>query len=313
MKRILVAFLAIGFIMAGAISVSAGTITWTMLETAGMAQHSPGADDLIGTADDGTSDLCNYSDATACATTGSPTTGAYSFTRVNFVQTSSCALGDNQGSTCTQNSDCGGLLGVCIDCNTGTGGVAYGYFARNPSGGSRGLGTMTASACEGGFDYTNISIGTSEVVGSDGGGCMTLTPGSGTANTGCGVGGVNTNLSLDLYTSTIPGCGFKAGTMPGLNIGGQIYDAGVAVPSGICGYTIAEIGAMLADAGLGAGSYLSVMCGNGNLPSNLQAGCLPGAAWLATMISKTSTAIGSVCGEACSSGGCMAGTAEGVE
>ncbi len=312
-KEILVAFLAIGFIMAGAFSASAGTVTWTLIETASMAQATPGADNLLGTGDDGTGDLCNYDDATACSVTGSPSVGAYSFSRLGFVQTSSCALGDNQGSTCTQNSDCGGLLGVCVDCNTGAGGVAYSYFTRNPSGGSRGLGTMTATVCDNGFTWTNMSVGTSEVLGGSGGGCITLTAGSGGGNSGCGAGPSSTSVSMDLYTSTIPNCGFKAGVMPGIALSGGIVDAGAGATGSLCGYTIAQIGSIIADAGLGAGNYLSILCGNGTLPTNLESGCLPGASWLSVMVSKTSSSLPAVCAEACSTGGCMAGTAEGVE
>ncbi len=90
-KEIMVAVLAIGFIFAGAISASAGSITWTMVETASMASHSPGADGRIGTGDDGVS-LCNYSDASSCATAGTPTTGAYGFSTLNFTMASSCAI-----------------------------------------------------------------------------------------------------------------------------------------------------------------------------------------------------------------------------
>ncbi len=315
-KEILAAVLAVGFIFTGVISASAGTITWTLIETTGMKLHSPGADNLLGTSDDGLSDKCNFSDATACAVTGNPTTGAYSFTEINFVQASSCALANSghlQGDECTQNSDCGaGVLAVCADCNT-PGQVGLGYFAKNPSGGSKGLGKMTASACDNGFNYSNISIGTSEVVGADGGGCMTLTSGSGTANSGCSTGSVGANLSLDLYTSTIPGCGFKAGTMPGLALAGRIYDAGTNPPaSGTCNYTAGELGAIMTGAGLGTGEYLNVMCGSGTLPSDLQAACLPGASWLSVLVSKTSTNVPASCADECSTG-CMAGTAEGVE
>jgi hypothetical protein len=311
-KEILVAFIAIGFIFAGAISASAGTISWTLIETVGMKLHFPGTDNLLGTSDDVLTAKCNYSNASACVVTGVPTQGTYSFAKLDFVQTSSCALGANQGQFCTQNSDCGGLVPVCVDCNTTAGGVAYTYFAKNPTGGSKGLGTMTESACDNGFDWTNISIGTSEVVGGSGGGCMTLTAGSGKTNSGCGVGALSTNMTLDLYTSTIANCGFKAGVMPGLVLAGAVIDAGAGASGSVCGYTVGQLGAIITAAGLGTGSYMSVLCGNGTLPTDLQSGCLPGADWRTVMLSKTSANVPSSCGEACSSG-CMAGTAEGVE
>ncbi len=316
-KGLLVALCTVGLVIWGITAASAGTITWTMVETATMAKVAEGPDGLLGTGDDvsnGTN--CNYSDASACAVTGNPTTGAYSLANLQFVQSSSCVIasgGNSPGDTCTQNSDCGSPLGICVDCNSGTGGAATGYFARNPSGGSRGLGTLTANACDNGFTWSNIAIGTSEVITASGGSCMTLTPGSGTGNSGCGVGPLSANMSLDLYTSTLPNCGFKAGTMPGIALAGSVIDAGAGPGAPVCGYTVAQLGAIIADAGLGAGSYLSVLCGNGTLPSNLQSACLPGASWASVMVTKTSTSVGNACGEACSSGGCMAGTAEGVE
>jgi hypothetical protein len=200
-----------------------------------------------------------------------------------------------------------------VDCNTGAGGVADTYFAKNPYGGSRGLGTLTWSACEGGFKYSNISIGTSEVLSHAGGGCMILSPGSGTTNSGCGVGAVSSSYALDLYTSTIGSCGFKAGTMPGLNLAGSIIDAGAGAGASVCGYSTSQIGGIISDAGLGAGQYLMIVCGSGTLPTGLQSACLSGAAWQAIMVASTSTNVVASCGDACSSGGCMAGTAEDVE
>lgn len=312
-KEIMAALLAIGFLFAGVMSASAASITWTLIETGGMVGKSPGADNLLGTADDGTGDTCNYSNATACAATGSPTTGTYSFSQLTFVQTSSCVIasgGNNPGDFCTQNSDCGSPLGICVDCNTGTGGVGLSYFARNPAGGSKGLGTFTLNACDNGFSYSNISIGTSEVLTASGGSCMTLAPGT-DVNTGCSVGTVSTTYDLRLHTSTIPNCGFLAGTMPGLSLAGRVYDA-TSITTGSCTYTVAEIGGIVAGAGLGAGDYLIILCGSGTLPTGLQSVCISGASWTAVLVAKTSVGVPAACGEACSSS-CMAGTAEAVE
>jgi hypothetical protein len=314
-KEIMVAVLAIGFIFAGAISASAGTITWTMVETASMATHSPGADGRIGTGDDGVS-LCNYSDASSCATTGAPTTGAYGFSTLNFTMASSCAIAalpKVQGDPCSTNADCG--PGVCVDCNT-PGRTGTTYFAKNPSGGSKGLGTMTASACDNGFTYTNVAIGTSEVVGTGGGSCMTLTTGAPQGNSGCS-GAISTLTSMDLWVE-LPyvgtPCAFRAGQMPGLNLAGSVFSGATNPPAtGTCGYTAAQVGAIMTDAGVGAGQYLFITCGNGTLPGDLQSACLRGASWTAKLVGKTSAVVPTSCGEACSSGGCMAGTAEDVE
>jgi len=315
-KELMVALLVIGFLFAGVLSASATAINWTIVETAGMAGKSPGADNLLGTADDGSS-KCNYSDATGCLATGAPTSGSYSFAKLSFVQNSSCVLagtGANPGDPCTDNASCapGGGLGVCVDCNTGTGKTGLTYFAKNPSGGSKGAGNYIVDACENGFTFTSVNIGTSEVLTASGGSCMTLISGTDTSS-GCGVGPASTEYDLKLWTSTLGSCGFSAGTMPGLALAGQIYDAGVSAPAGICNYSAGQIDGLIAGAGLGSGSYLSVMCGNGTLPTDLQSSCLPGAAWSSVVVAKTSTDVPGACSSACSSGGCMAGTAEGVE
>ncbi len=268
-KGLFVALCAVGLVLAGVVAASAGTVGWTLVQTSTMKLHTPGSDNLLGTSDDGGGDKCNFSAEKDCPTAGNPTSGTYSFAKLNFVQSSSCALannGHNPGDDCTQNSDCG-TIGICVDCNSGAGGVADTYFARNPSGGSRGIGTLTWNACEGGFKYSNISIGTSEVLSHAGGGCMVLSPGSGAANSGCGVGPVSSTYDLDLYTSTIPNCGFKAGTMPGLILAGSVVDAGAGASTSVCGYDTTEIGGIISDASLGTGDYLMIVCGSGTRPA----------------------------------------------
>jgi hypothetical protein len=306
-KGLLVAVCGIGLMFWGVTAASAGSVTWTLVETEDMALHSPGNDELLGTPDDGTSDKCNYSNAEECTTNGNPTTGAYSYTKLTFVQDMSCALG-TQGASCTENADCGGPLTPCAPCNLPSK-VGLGYFAKNPSAGNnRGLGTMTTSACDNGFSFSAMSVGTSEIVGSDGGGCLTLD--SDVSSSGCGVGSIGTTTDMKIWVSTIPGCGFPAGTMPGIDLTGQI----MAGPTGsaVCGYNSGEVTSIMTDAGIGSGSYLMIVCGDGTLPTDLEAACLPGADWYAILVAKTSTDIVTSCGDACSSG-CMAGTAEGVE
>lgn len=313
-KEFVVVLLAIGFIFAGVMTATAGTVKWTIIETTTMASHQPGADGLIGTADDGAAGTtrCNYSNATSCLTTGVPTTGSYSYALLQFYQESSCALGNKSGQTCTTNADCGGgLLDVCVDCNTGLGGVSLAYFAKNPTApAAKGAGTMTADpVCDNGFDYKAMAIGTSEAVGADGGGCMTL--GAFNSSTGCGAGTVSSDTDLKLWTSTIPNCGFEAGTMPSIALSGRIY-AVPTVSAGACNYTTTQISNIMTDAGLVAGNYLFVACGNGTLPTNLKSGCLPGADWDSILVAKATVNVDSTCASECPSS-CMAGTAEGVE
>ncbi len=317
-KGLLVALCVIGVVFWGITTASAGIISWSILQNGGMAGKGPGSDGLLGTGDDTSGEKCNYSNASACAVTGSPTSGTYSKAELNFVQSSSCVLansGHNPGDTCTQNSDCGVGLAICVDCNSGSGGLARTYFATNPAGGGKGLGSLTVNGCDGQVDYTNISIGTSEVLGGSGGGCMTLKAGAATGGAGCGVGPISTTTDMDLWVSTpIPACGFKAGVMPGIALAGRVYDAGVAAPAAICGYSTGQIDTIMGPthANLGSGQYMLLVCGSGTLPDPLQSACLSGAAWNTKMIASTSASLATSCADECSSG-CMAGTAEGVE
>ena len=98
-----------------------------------------------------------------------------------------------------------------------------------------------------------------------------------------------------------------------MSLAGRIYAVPASSP-GVCGYSLGEVGSIMAGAGLGGGDYLSVMCGNGNLPTDLQSVCLPGADWEAVIIASTDAPLATECPSECAGGGgCMAGTAEGVE
>ena len=303
-KEFLIVLLAIGFIFTGAISASAATVTWTLIETAGMKLHSPGSDGVLGTIDDGLADKCNYSNVADCVTAGAPTQGSYSFSELHFAQDSSCALG-TPGASCSTNADCGGL--GCIDCNT-PGKVGLTYFAKNSAGAAKGAGTYVTDACEGSYDITNVSIGTSEVITSFGGSCMTLNTFN--SASGCDAGPSSTNYDLNLWTNSVfPNCGTNVGLMPGLALAGRIYAVG-SVGTGICGYDTSEINAIASAAGLSSG-YLSIMCGSGTLPTDLESACLPGADWESVIVAKAAGDVAGACASAC--GGCMAGAAEGVE
>jgi len=310
-KEFVIALLALGFIFAGAMSASAGSATWTLVQTLGMKLHGPGADGVIGTGDDDTDAKCNYSPAEGCAAAGNPTEGAYSYTKLNFKMDASCVVGTGgalAGDECTENADCGGALTVCAPCNPPSlEGITY--FARNPDGGSKGAGTYTVNACEDGFEFTDAAIGTSEVVPASGGSCLVFDAHN--SSTGCGEGSTSTNYDMVLWTSTIGKCGFNAGKMPGLPLAGRIYAAPTA-STAICGYTTGQIEAIMTDAGVTSG-YLMVTCGTGTLPTDVQTACLRGADWEAVIVAKTTADLSAECASACSSGGCMAGTAEGVE
>ena len=304
-KGILVAFLAIGFIFAGVLSASAAV--WTLVETSGMIQHSPGADGIIGTSDDGTSDQCNMDPVVNCASVGSPTKGAYSYAELDFVYASSCGAGLT-GQSCTQNTDCGNPLTPCVPCNPPAQ-IGLTYFGQNAAGGAKGAGTYTAKNCENSGDITALAIGTSEVVSHVGGSCMGLNAFN--SGSGCADGTASQNYDVRLWTSTIPGCNYNAGVMPGLNLAGRIY-AVPTVSTGVCTYSTGEINAIISAAGLGAGDYLSILCGSGTLPTDLSSVCIPGADWEAVIVASTTTDIGTTCPAACPTG-CTGAAAEGVE
>jgi len=298
-KEIWVGLLAIGFIFAGVVSASAAAVTWTLVQDATYAGNSPGSDGLLCTADDGTTN-CNMDPVAQCATAGSPTSGTCSYAKLTFQMASSCTLA-NDGQSCSSNADCGG--GVCLGCSPNPGVT---YFGLNPGGGKKGEGTYTALTCEGGFDITRVSIGTSEVIGAVGGSCMTLDTFN--SSSGCGTGNVSTNYDLGLWTSTVGSCGFNAGLMPALALSGKIMAA--SATSTACGYTAGELTAI---GGVSGDTYLSVLCGSGTLPTDLASVCIAGAPWEAKIVASTSANVPTECGSTCPSGGCMAGTAEGVE
>jgi len=307
-KEMLVVLLAVGFVFAGVVSASADTVTWTLVRTASMASHTPGADNKIGTGDDGNT-RCNLSNVVDCATVGAPTQGAYSYAKLTFQMASSCAAG-NTGQSCTTNTDCGATITPCVACSPNPG---YTYFGNNPGGFNKGLGTFTVRACENAAPVTAVSIGTSEVVTNVGGSCMTMA--SFNSSSGCAAGPYSTNYDLRLWTNTIPGCNFNAGLMPGLTLAGRTYDAGDPVTTGACTYTTAQISSIISDAGLGANDYLTILCGSGTLPTDLATVCIAGAPWASTVVAKTSANLASACPVTpCPTPTtCMGGTAEDVE
>jgi hypothetical protein len=299
-KEMLVALLAIGFIFAGVVSASAGVVSWQLVESTSYAGNSPGTDNKLCTSDDGSTN-CNLDPVALCASLGSPTKGSCSYAELTFQMASSCTLA-NDGQACTSNANCGG--GVCVPCSPNPGVTFFGNTGI--WGGQKGQGYYEALTCENGFDITKISLGTSEVIGAVGGSCMTLDTFN--SSSGCGVGLASTSYDVDLWTSTVGSCGFPAGVMPGLNLSGRIM--ATTATAGACGYTTTQLNNIVSTAGLSG--YLSVLCGSGTLPTDLQAVCIPGAPWSATIIASTSSAIPTECASTCPEA-CTGGAAEGVE
>lgn len=302
-KGILVAVCATALLF-GASLASAGNITWTILTSPSVAANGPGTDGVIGTGDD-TTNNCNFSTATGCLTGSAPTIGSFSYTYLDFQMAASCSLGANRGMSCTTNADCGGL--PCVPCGDDT----YSFFGTNPGAAqNRGLGTFIVENCSSGIEYVNMAIGTSEAISGSGGGCLTLQAG-GDSKTGgpCGVSAFNSTVDMTLWVNLAGTCDLSAGNIPNINLNGRVYNASVAAPAGVCGYTAGQVDTLLAAAG--STGYVMIACDSQTLPTGLQSVCISGAPFEAVIVSKT-TANASDCPD-CGGGGCVAGTAEGVE
>ena len=257
-KELWVGLLAIGFIFAGVVSASAAAVTWTLVEHANYANTSPNSSNLLCAGGGGTS-KCNFDTSVDCVNVGNPSVGTCSFAELSFAMASSCAAG-NTGASCTSNASCGTIAHPCVPCNPPAQvGVTY-FGSRTDT--SKGTGTYKVDACENGFDVTAVALATSEVVTHAGGSCMTLSTFN--SSTGCAVGPASMDYDIKLFTSTIGTCGFPAGIMPGLALSGRIMEADSTAAA--CGYTTTNLDSIASTMGLGAGDYLSVVCGGGTLP-----------------------------------------------
>lgn len=305
-KGILATVCVVALLFLGATLASAGNITWTILTSTSVTGHGPGPDQVIGTGDDTTdgsqAGKCNFTTDTGCAASGTPTIGTFSYTYLDFQMTMSCASGDNRGMSCTTNAECGA---PCIPCGDET----YSYFYKKP-GATKGVGTFVIENCSDGITYNKMNIGTSEAVTGSGGGCLTLSAAR-DDDTGpdCGVGTFSSVVDLELWVDALGSCDLDAGQIPDINLDGRVYDASAAPPAGVCGYNTAGIQTLLNAAG--NTGYVMVACDAQPLPTGLMSTCISGAPFISKIVSKT-TADASDCPD-CSSSGCMAGTAEGVE
>jgi len=319
-KELLITLCAMCLLFCGSTIANAAS-SWTILTDAAVASHSAGADGLIGTGDDGTSENCNFNTAKGCATNGTPSVGSYSFAKISPVQASSCAAG---GATCTANSQCL-IIPQCMDCGGGTG-TQWSFFG-SIAGQSLGTGTFaTCGNSTGGFNVTAMNIGATESSPDTGGGCLTLhTPAVAPAtNSGnaCGTTAFNETLSLDLYVaataSPFTPCQVKAtllGPISPISLTGKAFAGGSPIGSaGACGYGTANISDLMSKAGVSSSGYLTVNCtpgGTQTLPT-LATPCLSGAHFSSVIVAYTS-ATGGACQDVCPSGPCAGGTAEEVQ
>jgi hypothetical protein len=303
-KGILVAVCATALLFLGTTLASAGDITWNILTDTSVAGAGPGADRVIGTADD-TTNNCNYTTATGCLAGSTPSIGSFSYTYLDFVQTASCALGDKRGQTCASNADCDDL--PCQPCGADT----YSFFYKNPgASANRGLGKFVVTNCSSGITYKNMSIGTSEAISGSGGGCLTL-QGAGLDDkegSPCGVGAFTSTVDLTLWVNAFGTCDLAAGNIPDINLDGRVYNAASSAPAGVCGYSAGEVDAIRGVAG--NTGYLMIACDSQTLPSPLASVCISGSPFESVIVSHT-TQNASDCPDC--GGGCVAATADGVE
>jgi len=311
-KEFLVVMCVMGLVFGAASMANAGALTWTLASDDALIGMGPGLDELLGTADDTTSgekNNCNFNSGVNCDTTGTPSTGTYSFVKMDLVMDKSCMTGTNAGGTCVDDTDCPGCVPglCCAECSD----VTYSYL-NNGGRHLQGLDNGTYLTCQedgSTFDYTALKIGTTESLPGTGGGCLSLlTPGDDSGD--CGVGTFSSLMDVGISISVLGICNFDGGEVPNVTMAGRIYDLGVATPAGACDYSIAEINAIRASLP-GTAQYMTVACANQTLPGGLTTGCLSGADFISVMVAYT-TGNASDCASACA-GGCLFGTAEGVE
>ena len=314
-KEVLLALCAVCLLVAGATMANAATITWTVLSDASVAGLGPGTDNLIGHGTDSTSgqnNNCNFNGAANCDTAPAPTVGVWSFVALELPQTKSCVAG-TLGDPCTSNADCGSG-GWCIDCpENPSGWDTYSYMGN--IGQSLGNGTLSALQCDGNAKWTSIKLGSTESIARGmGATCINLRTSPSPNFSACGVGGDFTstaNVKFSLGCNPLLG----AGQIDNLQLNGHVYATSGTNTDSNCGYTSGEINTLRSIAAAKGGGYLLVMCGNTAIPddSSVTSVCLRGADVWDIIVAYTA-ADATNCADACSSGGgCMAGTAEGVE
>jgi len=322
-KALLAALCVMGLCIWGATTASAGVITWKILESPTQAGHGPGPDLKLGTADDslitqppGTADpeqnKCDLVSGTQCAKNGVPTTGSFSFLKIETFYSGGCMYLDladpNNGKPCTTIGECPGSPLGCQLCET-----VHSYMGYTSS-----LGNGLFTTCQEdptdpkAFTYTGMTIGLSETVPGFSSGTLNLDTGTNGGTTPCGAGVMSSTLNLKFYL--VDGLIGPAGHVPNVVLNGYVYSATAAAPVGICTYTAAEIDAIRATLPAGA-TYMMVVCEPGltlaDWPSTTAA-CLPKATVSSILVAYTTNAVGD-CSSTCTPKSCAGGTAEDVE
>lgn len=309
-KQFLVALCIVGLVLGSVTWASAGAFQWTILTHTSVKNKAPGANWLVETTDGAAN--CNFNTAVSCASNGTPTTGSFSYSYLDFQMVKSCATGTNRGASCNTNADClnGGM---CVPC----GPDATSFFGKIPG---VSIGTGTISVCqENGstFNITAMGIGSTEALQGSGGGCLTLKAPAGDRGGQCGVGAKTSLIDIGLWVEELGVvCGIYAGDIPDVALDGRVYQKGSYPAAVNCGFTTvptAYVSDLFSKAPTNA-TYMWVACEEQTLPGNLTTACLSGAPFKSLMITTTTANAATFdCTAACSSGGCMMGTAEETE
>jgi hypothetical protein len=317
MRKELIALLCVGGVLVWGVTLASAqtTVHWTMLQHAGVAAKSAGADGLVGTADDGT-DNCNFLPDVSPCNVASPPEGSYNINRLDYKPDPreecmsanklvtggtpcKCADGVN---TCHPGTDtcppvssgcgetpgnCCGVLN-CLLCDD----MADSYFGA----GLLGLGKM--DTC---MDLTQtktilFDAATTEDSPGLGGGCLLLfSPGDDTG-TPCPNPAAATAVSgsIDVAVGAMGACPRPNGLFQVNNVlyTGSIFPAS-APPGSVCGYNGGYltnlVNRAIADSGV-PNPHIMVLCGTTTLPPSggiSQVPCFSNAAVQFTTVAWT--------------------------
>jgi len=331
MKKGLITLLCVAAMMLWAVTAAnAGVLTWTVLEHSSVAGNGPGADGVIGTADDtssGENNSCNFSVGKNCAAGGTPSVGTYSFSALEYTNPTwysclditagpyagaPCVCAEPAGQPCQSDAQCEsgtcagagdccpGIVNICTACTDNPSGYdSYSYFGSDASLGPAPHLTTCQAYTTNNVQTTAYQVATSESIAGSGGACLKLSPGGPYLQTPCGVGAISSgNLDVDVY---IGGCVLKGTTIQNISYTGRIVDMDAIVAVSECGYTYAETVAMVNNARSvdPSAQYLLVICGSTTIPMDSKTACLRGADADFVLITYTSDDVTS-----CPASGC---------
>jgi hypothetical protein len=292
-KQLITLPCVVGVLVWGVTLASAqSTVRWNMLQSAGVAGKSPGADARVGTADDGTNN-CNFLPDTSPCASGSPLIGSYCVNRVDFKPDpreecytltplpvtggSPCKCADGV-NTCHPGTDtcppvssgCGETPGNCcgnLNCQL-CDDVSDSFFGT----GSLGLGVMDTCNDSTGFKALLFDCATSETLSGSGGGCLLLyTPGDDIGNP-CPNYNAATTVSgtIDVAVGAMGLCPKPNGIFQvnNINYTGSIFPA-LSPPASVCGYSGTYLTNLINRAITASGNSnprIMVLCGTTTLP-----------------------------------------------